>query len=128
LIDQYEALHPSNAPEVHVNGALTIGENIGDLGGACVAYQAYKISLQGAPAPVIDGLTGEQRFFIGYAQIWNGKLRPEETKRLIATDPHSPAEFRANQILKNLPEFYEAFGVVEGDPLWLPESERVRIW
>ena len=128
LIDQYEALHPSNAPEVHVNGALTIGENIGDLGGACVAYQAYKISLQGAPAPVIDGLTGEQRFFIGHAQIWNGKLRPEETKRLIATDPHSPAEFRANQILKNLPEFYEAFGVVEGDPLWLPESERVRIW
>jgi len=128
LIDQYEALHPSNAPEVHVNGALTIGENIGDLGGACVAYQAYKISLQGAPAPVIDGLTGAQRFFIGYAQIWNGKLRPEETKRLIATDPHSPAEFRANQILKNLPEFYAAFGVVEGDPLWLPESERVRIW
>ena len=128
LIDQYEALHPTNAPEVHVNGALTIGENIGDLGGACVAYQAYQISLQGAPAPVIEGLTGEQRFFIGYAQIWNGKLRPEETKRLIATDPHSPAEFRANQILKNLPEFYEAFGVVEGDPLWLPESDRVRIW
>jgi len=128
LIDQYEALHPSNAPEVHVNGALTIGENIGDLGGACVAYQAYQISLQGAPAPVIEGLTGEQRFFIGYAQIWNGKLRPEETRRLIATDPHSPAEFRANQILKNLPEFYEAFGVVEGDPLWLPESDRVRIW
>lgn len=128
LIDQYEALHPANAPEVHVNGALTIGENIGDLGGACVAYQAYQISLQRAPAPVIEGLTGEQRFFIGYAQIWNGKLRPEETKRLIATDPHSPAEFRANQILKNLPEFYEAFGVVEGDPLWLPESDRVRIW
>lgn len=128
LIDQYEVLHPTNAPEVHVNGALTIGENIGDLGGSCVAYQAYQISLQGAPAPVIDDLTGEQRFFIGYAQIWNGKLRPEETKRLIATDPHSPAEFRANQILKNLPEFYEAFGVVEGDPLWLPESERVRIW
>jgi len=128
LIDQYEALHPSNAPEVHVNGALTIGENIGDLGGACVACQAYQISLQGAPAPVIEGLTGDQRFFIGYAQIWNGKLRPEETKRLIATDPHSPAEFRTNQILKNLPEFYAAFGVAEGDPLWLPESERVRIW
>ena len=128
LIDQYEVLHPSNAPEVHVNGALTIGENIGDLGGACVAYQAYQISRNGSEAPLIDGLTGDQRFFIGYAQIWNGKLRPEETKRLIATDPHSPAEFRANQILKNLPEFYAAFGVVEGDPLWLPESERVRIW
>jgi putative endopeptidase len=128
LIDQYEALHPTDAPDVHVNGALTIGENIGDLGGACIAYEAYQISLGGAPAPVIDGLSGEQRFFIGYAQIWNSKMRVEEIKRLIAIDPHSPAEFRANQILKNLPEFYAAFGVQEGDALWLPESERVRIW
>ncbi len=128
LIDQYEALHPTDAPDVHVNGALTIGENIGDLGGACIAYEAYQISLEGAPAPVIDGLSGEQRFFIGYAQIWNSKLRVEEIKRLISMDPHSPAEFRANQILKNLPEFYAAFGVQEGDALWLPESERVRIW
>jgi putative endopeptidase len=128
LIDQYEALHPTDAPDVHVNGALTIGENIGDLGGACIAYEAYQISLGGAPAPVIDGLSGEQRFFIGYAQIWNSKMRVEEIKRLISTDPHSPAEFRANQILKNLPEFYAAFGVKEGDALWLPESERVRIW
>ena len=128
LIDQYEALHPTDAPDVHVNGALTIGENIGDLGGACIAYEAYQISLEGAPAPVIDGLSGEQRFFIGYAQIWNSKLRVEEIKRLISIDPHSPAEFRANQILKNLPEFYAAFGVQEGDAIWLPESERVRIW
>ena len=128
LIDQYEALHPTDAPDVHVNGALTIGENIGDLGGACIAYEAYQISLGGAPAPVIDGLSGEQRFFIGYAQIWNSKARVEEIKRLIAIDPHSPSEFRANQILKNLPEFYAAFGVQEGDALWLPESERVRIW
>jgi putative endopeptidase len=128
LIDQYEALHPTSAPDLHVNGALTIGENIGDLGGACVALEAYQISLEGASAPVIDNLTGVQRFFIGYAQIWNGKLRSEEVKRRIATDPHSPEEFRCNQILKNLPAFYEAFGVIEGDPLWLPESERVRIW
>jgi len=128
LIDQYDALHPTDAPDVHVNGALTIGENIGDLGGACIAYEAYKISLGGAPAPVIDGLSGEQRFFIGYGQVWNSKMRVEEIKRLIAIDPHSPNEFRANQILKNLPEFYEAFGVQEGDALWLPESERVRIW
>ena len=128
LIDQYEALHPTDAPDVHVNGALTIGENIGDLGGACIAYEAYQISLEGAPAPVIEGLSGEQRFFIGYAQIWNSKMRVEEIKRLIAIDPHSPAEFRANQILKNLPEFYAAFGVQERDALWLPESERVRIW
>jgi len=128
LIDQYEALHPTDAPDVHVNGALTIGENIGDLGGACIAYEAYQISLGGAPAPVIDGLSGEQRFFIGYAQIWNSKAREAEIKRLIAIDPHSPSEFRANQILKNLPEFYAAFGIEEGDALWLPESERVRIW
>ena len=128
LIDQYEVLHPTAAPDVHVNGALTIGENIGDLGGACVALQAYQISLEGASAPVLDGFSGEQRFFIGYAQIWNGKLRPEEMRRRVATDPHSPEEFRCNQIVKNLPEFYAAFGVVEGDPLWLPESERVRIW
>jgi len=128
LIDQYEALHPTGAPDVHVNGALTIGENIGDLGGACIAYEAYQISLGGAPAPVIDGLSGEQRFFIGYAQIWNSKAREAEIKRLIAIDPHSPSEFRANQILKNLPEFYAAFGIEEGDALWLPESERVRIW
>ena len=128
LIDQYEVLHPTVAPDVHVNGALTIGENIGDLGGACVALQAYQISLEGALAPVLDGFSGEQRFFIGYAQIWNGKLRPEEMRRRVATDPHSPEEFRCNQIVKNLPEFYTAFGVVEGDPLWLPESERVRIW
>ena len=128
LIDQYEVLHPTAAPDVHVNGALTIGENIGDLGGACIALQAYHISLEGASAPVLDGFSGEQRFFIGYAQIWNGKLRPEEMRRRVATDPHSPEEFRCNQIIKNLPEFYTAFGVVDGDPLWLPESERVRIW
>ena len=128
LINQYEVLHPTNAPDVHVNGALTIGENIGDLGGACVALQAYQISLEGAPAPIIDGFSGVQRFFIGYAQIWNGKLRSEEIKRRVATDPHSPEEFRCNQIVKNLPEFYAAFGVVEGDPLWLPDSDRVRIW
>lgn len=128
LIDQYDVLHPTAAPDVHVNGALTIGENIGDLGGACVAFEAYQNSLQGAPAPVIGGFTGEQRFFIGYAQVWNGKLRAEEVKRRIAIDPHSPEEFRCNQILKNLPEFYQAFGVAEGDNLWLRESERVRIW
>ncbi|MEJ0014851.1 MAG: M13-type metalloendopeptidase [Actinomycetota bacterium] len=128
LIDQYEVLHPAVAPDVHVNGALTIGENIGDLGGACVSFEAYQISLDGKPSPVIDGLSGEQRFFIGFAQIWNGKYRPEEVRRRIAIDPHSPEEFRCNQILKNVTEFYEAFNVKEGDALYLPESERVRIW
>ena len=128
LISQYDALYPANTPDVHVNGALTVGENIGDLGGACVAYQAYKISLAGKASPVIDGLTGEQRFFIGYAQIWNQKLRPEEQRRLISMDPHSPNEFRANQILKNVSEFYEAFDVQPSDEMYLPESDRVRIW
>ena len=128
LIDQYEVLHPTGAPDVHVNGALTIGENIGDLGGACVALEAYQISLGDNDASVIDGFTGIQRFFIGYAQNWNGKLRPEEIRRRVATDPHSPEEFRCNQILKNVTEFYEAFDVQPGHALYLPESERVRIW
>ena len=128
LIDQFEALCPTSAPDVHVNGALTIGENIGDLGGACVSFEAYQISHGDQLSPIIDGLTGEQRFFIGFAQIWNGKLRPEEVRRRIATDPHSPEEFRCNQILKNVTEFYQAFDVKEDDALYLPEFERVRIW
>ncbi len=128
LIAQYDALYPENTPDTHVNGALTIGENIGDLGGVTIAHKAYQISLAGKPAPVIDGLTGDQRFYIGYAQVWRGKVRAEEMRRRIATDPHSPAEFRCNQILKNVSEFYEAFDVKEGDALYLPESERVEIW
>ena len=128
LIDQYEQLHPSGAPEVHVNGALTIGENIGDLGGLTIAYKAYELSLKGANAPVIDQLSGYQRLFYGWAQVWRGKMRPEEVRRRVATDPHSPDEFRCNQVVKNLVEFYEAFGVKEGDDLYLPETERVRIW
>jgi putative endopeptidase len=128
LIDQYEQLHPSGAPEVHVNGALTVGENIGDLGGLTIAYKAYELSLKGANAPVIDQLSGYQRLFYGWAQVWRGKMRPEEVRRRVATDPHSPDEFRCNQVVKNLVEFYEAFGVKEGDDLYLPETERVRIW
>ncbi len=128
LIEQYDVLYPESTPDAHVNGALTIGENIGDLGGLMIAYRAYQISLHGQPAPVIDGLTGDQRFFIGYAQIWRGKVRPEEVRRRLATDPHSPPEFRVNQVLKNVPQFYEAFGVKPGDALYMPESERVAIW
>jgi len=128
LIDQYEQLHPSSAPEVHVNGALTIGENIGDLGGLTIAHKAYQLSLKGQDAPVIDGLSGYQRLFYGWAQVWRGKMRPEEVRRRVATDPHSPDEFRCNQVVKNLVEFYEAFGVQEGDQLYLAETDRVRIW
>ncbi len=128
LIAQYDALHPTQAPEIHVNGALTIGENIGDLGGVMIGYKAYKLSLKGEAAPVIDGLTGEQRFFIGYAQVWCELIRTEELKRRVATDPHSPDEFRTNQIVKNFTEFYEAFDVKAGDALFMPEADRVRIW
>ncbi|NDE84397.1 MAG: peptidase M13, partial [Actinobacteria bacterium] len=116
------------APDVNVNGALTIGENIGDLGGATIAFKAYKIALGDKEAPVIDGLNGEQRFFIGYAQVWRGKIRSEAMKVRLATDPHSPGEFRCNQILKNLPQFHKAFGVKEGDSLFMPQSEQVAIW
>jgi putative endopeptidase len=128
LIEQYNNLHPEEIPEVTVNGALTVGENIGDLGGLAIAYKAYKISLGGNPSPVIDGFTGEQRLFLGWAQVWRSKVRPEEQRRRIATDPHSPAEFRCNTIVSNFTPFYEAFGVTEKDALWLDEKSRVQIW
>lgn len=128
LIAQYEELSPLEAPDVHVNGALTIGENIGDLGGLTIAYKAYQLSQGGKIPPVIDGLTGYQRLFMGWAQCWRQKMRAEEVRRRVATDPHSPDEFRCNQVVRNLNEFYEAFSVSEKDALFLPESERVRIW
>ncbi len=128
LIAQYDALIPEEAPDVNVNGALTIGENIGDLGGLTIAYKAYQISLQGKPSPVIDGMSGEKRLMLSWAQIWRNKVRPEEMRRRIATDPHSPAEFRCNQIHKNFTPFYEEFGVTENDALWLEEQSRVQIW
>ena len=128
LIDQYSALEPAQLPGQKVNGALTIGENIGDLGGLAIAHKAYRRSLRGQNAPVIDGLTGDQRFFIGWAQAWRSKARDAEVARRLATDPHSPAEFRCNGVLRNMTEFYEAFGVKDGDKLWLPAAERVRIW
>jgi putative endopeptidase len=128
LIEQYEALSPLDTPDVHVNGALTIGENIGDLGGLTIAYKAYELSLAGKQSPVIDGFTGEQRFFLGWAQCWRQKMRPEEIRRRIATDPHSPDEFRCNQVVRNLDEFYRAFDVKEEDALFLQPAERVRIW
>lgn len=128
LIAQYDVLAPEEAPDVTVNGALTIGENIGDLGGLTIAYKAYQISLGGKPSPVIDAMTGEQRLLFSWAQVWRAKVRPEEMRRRVATDPHSPAEFRCNQILKNFTPFYEAFGVSEKDALWLEEQSRVQIW
>ncbi|QEH34349.1 Neutral endopeptidase [Aquisphaera giovannonii] len=128
LIEQYGEFEPAQLPGQKVNGALTIGENIGDLGGLSIAHQAYRKSLKGEEAPVIDGLTGDQRFFTGWAQIWRAKFRDAELARRLATDPHSPAEFRCNGVLRNLPEFYAAFGVKEGDKLWLAPERRVKIW
>jgi putative endopeptidase len=128
LIDQYNQLSPEVAPDVKVNGALTVGENIGDLGGLTIAYKAYQISLAGKQPPVADGYTGWQRFFMGWAQVWRSKYRSEEAKRRIAIDPHSPAEFRCNQIASNLDEFYQAFNVGEKDRHFMPHNERVRIW
>jgi predicted metalloendopeptidase len=128
LIDQYAQFEPAQLPGQKVNGALTIGENIGDLGGLSIAHKAYVRSLGGKPAPVIDGLTGDQRFFAGYAQIWRMKYRDAELSRRLATDPHSPGEFRCNGVLRNVPAFYEAFGVKQGDKLWLAPEERVKIW
>jgi putative endopeptidase len=128
LVQQFDALSPASTPDIHVNGAFTLGENIGDLGGLAIAYKAWKLALNGAESPVIEGLTGEQRFFLSYAHSWRNKNRPEEVRRRIATDPHSPDEFRCNQIVRNVPEFYQAFGLTASDELWLAEHERVRIW
>lgn len=129
LIAQYDGLVPVGLDDEHkVNGALTIGENIGDLGGLGIALKAYELSLGGAEAPVIDGYTGVQRLLLSWAQVWQQKSREAETIRLLTIDPHSPNEFRCNQIVSNIDAFYEAFDVTEGDTLHLPEEERVTIW
>lgn len=128
LIAQYDALVPGEAPDICVNGALTVGENIGDLGGLTIAYKAYQLALGGTPAPVIDSLTGDQRFFYAWAQSWRSKIRPEALRRQIATDPHSPDEFRTNQVVRNMNAFYDAFGVGTGDALYLDSKDRVIIW
>ncbi|HET7016697.1 MAG TPA: M13-type metalloendopeptidase [Streptosporangiaceae bacterium] len=128
LIEQYNELAPKQTPDHHVNGALTIGENIGDLGGLGIAWKAYVVSLNGEQAPVIDGLTGAQRFFLSWARIWQNKARDEEVVRLLAIDTHSPGEFRCNQIVRNHDEFYSAFEVSASDDLWLEPAARVSIW
>ncbi|NKY60632.1 M13 family metallopeptidase [Nocardia flavorosea] len=129
LIDQYDILSPADLPDEHtVNGEFTIGENIGDLGGLSIALQAYRISLNGEEPPVIDGLTGLQRVFFGWAQVWRTKTRPEEAVRRLAVDPHSPPEFRCNAVVRNIDAFHEAFEVKPEDALYLAPEERVKIW
>lgn len=126
LVEQFDAFSP--VPGVHVNGKQTLGENIADLGGLAIAYKAYKISLAGKPAPVIDGLTGDQRFFMGFAQAWRAKAREEYLRRQVITGAHAWSEFRANGPLRNIPEFYAAFGVKPGDKLFVTLENRVKIW
>ncbi|WP_127819054.1 M13 family metallopeptidase [Microbacterium sp. CPCC 204701] len=129
LIDQFETLVPQGlAEEHHVNGGLTIGENIGDLGGLGIAIKAYRLHAEQAGDPEIDGFTGIQRLFLSWAQIWQQKGRDAETIRLLTIDPHAPNEFRCNQIVRNIDAFYDAFGVTESDALWLDHDKRVTIW
>ena len=123
---QYDGFCPLE--NVCVNGALTMGENIGDLGGISMAYTAYKLSLKGKPAPVIDGLTGDQRFFMAFAQVWKGKYRDQTLVAQIKSDPHSPAMYRANGPVRNFDPWYAAFDVKAGDKMYLPPDQRVRIW
>ncbi|GAB2649858.1 M13 family metallopeptidase [Nocardia goodfellowii] len=129
LIEQYNALSPQELSDDHkVNGAFTVGENIGDLGGLSIALEAYRISLDGKEASVLDGLTGLQRVFYGWAQVWRTKARTEEAIRRLSIDPHSPPEFRCNAVVRNVDSFYEAFDVGPGDALYMEPAERVRIW
>ena len=126
LVEQYDEYHVFD--DLTVNGKLTLGENIGDLSGVTIAYRAYKTSLNGVEAPIIDGLTGDQRFFMGYAQIWRAKIVEKSARNRVATDPHSPAEFRALGSLSNMNEFYQAFDVKEGDSMYIAPEKRVKIW
>jgi putative endopeptidase len=129
LIEQYEEYTPRELDSSHhVNGAFTVGENIGDLGGLTIALLAYQLSLNGQSAPVIDGLSGVQRVFFGWAQVWRTKSRDAEAIRRLAVDPHSPPEFRCNGVIRNVDAFYEAFGVSQDDELFLDPHRRVRIW
>ena len=123
---QYSAFEP--LPGAHVNGALTMGENIADLGGLTLGLDAYHASLHGQPAPVIDGLTGDQRVFLGWAQAWRGKVRDDAVRRQVVSDPHSPRQYRVNGVVRNIDAWYEAFGVKPGDALYVAPADRVRIW
>jgi predicted metalloendopeptidase len=126
LVTQYDSFSPVEGE--HVNGKLTLGENIGDLGGLSIALKAYKLSLNGKEGPVIDGHTADQRFFMGWAQVWARLYREEELRQRLVTDSHSPSEYRCNGVVRNVPEFYEAFKVNEGDKLYLKPEDRVKIW
>jgi predicted metalloendopeptidase len=126
LVEQYNTFIP--LPGYHVNGALTLDENIADNSGLSIAYKAYRLSLNGKPAPVIDGYTGDQRFYMGWAQVWRGKARDAEAIRLVNVDSHSPNAARGNLTLTNQPAFYSAFDVKENDQMYLTPDKRITIW
>ena len=126
LVNQYNAFEA--LPDQFVNGELTLGENIGDLGGVAIAYRAYEMSLNGEESPIIDGFTGPERFFLGFAQAWRSKYRDQALELLVRSNPHSPPVFRVNGVVSNIDEFYQTFGVNRGDAHYLPPGERVRIW
>ena len=126
LVDQFNRFEP--LPGEPINGELTLGENIGDLAGLIMAHRAYRLALNGEEPPVVDGLDGDQRFFVGFARAWRSKTRAEYLREMLLRDPHSPPEYRVNGILPNVPAFYEAFGLKEGDGMFLPPEERVAIW
>jgi len=126
LAAQYDQFEP--VPGYFIDGNFTLGENIGDVGGLSLAYRAYKMALAGEEAPVIDGFTGDQRFFLSWAQVWQRKYREDALIRRLTSDPHSPSEFRVNGVVRNFDEWYEAFDVGADDELYLPPEERIRIW
>ncbi len=128
LVEQYNAFCPLDNGVTCVNGRLTLGENIGDLGGLSLAYRAYKIATEGRQVPMIDGLTGDQRFFLAWAQVWRSQQREDNARQRLRTDSHSPEEYRVNGVVRNMDAWYDAFDVGPGDPMYLPPDERVSIW
>ncbi len=126
LIAQYDAYMPLD--KAHVKGELTLGENIADLAGLTMAHRAYKLSLDGLKPPDIDGFSGDQRFFMGWAQVWRRKYREEELRKRLLTDPHAPSEYRVNGVLPNMPQFYEAYNLKEKDSMYLQPDKRLSIW
>jgi predicted metalloendopeptidase len=127
LVAQYDAF-VAVPPDYHVNGELTLGENIADNSGLAIAYKAWKLSLKGKPSPVIDGMSGDQRFFFGFAQGWRGKVRDQALLAQIKSDPHSPDRFRVTGAVRNHPAYYTTFGVKPGDKMYLAPGDRVSIW
>ena len=126
LAAQYDQFEPVEG--YFIDGNFTLGENIGDVGGLSLAYRAYKMALDGEEAAIIDGLTGDQRFFLSWAQVWQRKYREDALIQRLTSDPHSPSEFRVNGVVRNFDEWYEAFDVLPEDALYLSPEERVRIW